>query len=212
MARRRSVMTFVVVASLLVPAASSLAATATVNFPRTLQGEVWTGQGQHCGTYAPGQVISAAQARQGFGPTIGPRFYGPVGWRIYQNDRNSGQCPIETTNHGRTWRVARWVLATDWAGGSLYFVSHLTMISANEVLAWGSSSLDVTSDAGRTWYNVFAGEEQVALTGLVATSNLATGIELVTGAWPNPLSAVPRATYRPTNASLTKWTLVAVTR
>jgi len=211
MLRRRLVVMVVCALALLVPCDATFAATLIGNFPRTLVGEVWTGQGQHCGNFAPGRVLSASQARPGFGPTIGPSFYGDVGWRIYQNGRNSGQCPLESTDHGRTWRVARWVLATDWAGGSSYFVSHLTMVSPRVVLAWGASSLDVTSDAGRTWYNVIVPEEQVALTGLVASNNLATGIRLVAGAWPDPLTAIPRATYRPLNTSYTRWTLVAQT-
>jgi hypothetical protein len=173
---------------------------------------VWTGQKIHCYQYAPGQLISATLARQGFGPTIGPSFYGSVGWRILQEGRNAPQCPIETTDHGATWRVARWVLAAAWVGGSSYFVSHLMMMSSGEVFAWGASSLDFTTNAGRTWYNVFVPERQVAVTGLVAKNNLEMGMQLVVGSWPNPLTSIPRATYRPTNAAFTYWTLVSVKR
>jgi hypothetical protein len=187
-------------------------ASSSAPFPRSLHAQVWTGQEIRCYDLAPGHVISPALARHGFGPTIGPNYYGPVGWRILQEGRNAPQCPIETTDHGATWHVARWVLAAAWVGGSSYFVSHLMMMSADQVWAWGSSSLDCTINAGRTWYNVFTPERQVALTGLIARSNLEMGMKLVVGSWPDALTSIPRATYRPTNPAFTDWTLVSVNR
>lgn len=210
MRRSRLLATMVVVASPYGALTAGASSIASLGFPRTLLAQVWTGQRIHCYGFSPGQVISAALARQSFGPTIGPSYYGPVGWRILQEGRNAPQCPIETNDHGARWQVARWVLAAAWAGGSSYFVSHLIMLSPRQVYAWGESSLDFTTNGGRTWYNVFVPERQVALTGLIATSNVATGMQLVAGSWPNPLTAIPRATYRPTNAGFTTWTIVSV--
>lgn len=64
----------------------------------------------------------------------------------------TAQFPVESTDGGRRWVVAGPLLANDWVGGSMYYVSRVSAYAARVVAMAGNGVVDTTFDGGRTWY------------------------------------------------------------
>jgi Neuraminidase (sialidase) len=61
------------------------------------------------------------------------------------------QFPVTSTDHGHQWTVAGPLLANDWVGGSLYYVTRVTACSPTVVAMVGIAVVDVTVDGGHAW-------------------------------------------------------------
>jgi hypothetical protein len=84
------------------------------------------------------------------------------GFALANGSTDSATYPARTTDGGRTWRVAGpqfHIDAADAAEG----VEYVGIASAHTQYAYGSSVVDVTSNAGRTWYEAFLGEQVAAV-------------------------------------------------
>jgi hypothetical protein len=65
---------------------------------------------------------------------------------------NAGQYPVRSIDGGTHWTVAGPLLASDWAGGSLYYVTKVIPESSSAVVMVSNSIIDVTVDGGRQWF------------------------------------------------------------
>jgi hypothetical protein len=69
-----------------------------------------------------------------------------------------GPAQFPVTYSGRdSWSDAGPLLATDWAGGSLYIVTHVTSCSTAVAAMVGQGVVDTTFDGGRQWYQFGSG-------------------------------------------------------
>ena len=99
--------------------------------------------------------------------------------RVFANARDgfalagedSAEYPVHSTNGGGTWRIDGpqvHIDAADEAEG----VGYVGIAGPRTFYAYGSSAVDVTANAGRTWWQAFLGEFVLAVVpsgvGLVA--------------------------------------------
>jgi hypothetical protein len=112
--------------------------------PRTMTGEMITARG---GTLARGTVLKSS--------TI-------FSTRVFRTDqdgfalatRNSADYPVLTTNGGVSWKIAGPALHVDAADGPAA-VESVGVSGSTVDFAYGSGAIDVTSNGGTTWYQVF---------------------------------------------------------
>jgi hypothetical protein len=95
-----------------------------------------------------GTTLSAAQARRVTLESSGPTYR----WGVWKENAGPGQFPVRSVDGGTRWTAAGPQLATDWAGGSLYFVSKVISESSSSVVMVSNSVIDVTTDGGHQWY------------------------------------------------------------
>lgn len=70
-------------------------------------------------------------------------------------DEGTAQYPARSTDGGRTWRIDGPQVHVDAADGPAA-VGSVGDAGARTLFAYGSSAIDSTSDAGRTWWQTFA--------------------------------------------------------
>ncbi len=132
-----------------------------------------------------GTQLSAAQARW---VTISS----PAGrdrWGVWRLNGMSETFPVRSVNGGATWREAGPMLATDWVGGSLYYVSKVFSEGPAAVVMVSNSVIDVSTDAGRQWYQYLNSAD----TWDIASYSASGAIELrISGA---SYSQVPKGRY-----------------
>ncbi|MFI5034619.1 MAG: hypothetical protein ACHQFZ_00235 [Acidimicrobiales bacterium] len=75
-----------------------------------------------------------------------------VQWSVWCDQ--AAQFPVVSSDGGRHWRVAGPLIANDWAGGSLFYVSKVTAFSPDVVAMTGVGVIDTTFDGGRTWHQL----------------------------------------------------------
>ncbi|MGH3733680.1 MAG: hypothetical protein ACRDVC_09970 [Acidimicrobiales bacterium] len=59
---------------------------------------------------------------------------------------------MRSDDDGEHWTVVGPLLATDWAGGGLYYVSKVIAESPSVAVMVSDSIIDVTVDSGHQWY------------------------------------------------------------
>ena len=74
----------------------------------------------------------------------------------------SGEVPARTTYGGNTWRIDGPQFHVDAADGP-EAVAYVGLVSPNVEYAYGASVVDVSTDAGRTWWEAFLGENVTAV-------------------------------------------------
>jgi hypothetical protein len=95
-----------------------------------------------------GTKLTAAEARW---VTI-KSAVGTDRWGVWRLDGVSETFPVRSVNGGATWTEAGPMLATDWAGGSLFYVSKVYSEGPHAVVMVSNSVIDVSTDGGRQWY------------------------------------------------------------
>jgi photosystem II stability/assembly factor-like uncharacterized protein len=93
-----------------------------------------------------------------------------VGNRVFSNSRDGfalanarqAQYPARTTDGGRTWRIDGPQLHVDAADGP-EAVNSVGVVGARTLFAYGSSAVDVSTDAGQSWWETFLGALVVAV-------------------------------------------------
>jgi hypothetical protein len=73
-----------------------------------------------------------------------------VSWGVW--DKEAAQFPVRSVDRGLHWEAAGPQLANDWAGGSLFYVTKVFYESPTSVVMVSNYVVDVTVDAGHTWY------------------------------------------------------------
>ncbi len=105
------------------------------------------------------------------GDAVGARVFinGKIGFALANDE--SATVPARTTDGGRRWTIDGPQFHVDAADGA-EAVGSVGIVSPNTEFAYGSSVVDVSTDAGRTWWEAFLGENVTAVVpgahGLVA--------------------------------------------
>lgn len=111
-------------------------------------------------------------------------------WGVWQRNEGPAQFPVRSIDGGAHWTAAGPQLATDWAGGSLYYVTKVLSETPSAVVMVSNSIIDVTTDAGRQWYQYINTADVWSIT-LHATSFSGIGIRV----GPASYSSLPKASY-----------------
>lgn len=94
---------------------------------------------------ARGTVLTPGQAR-GVEDVSGS----VVRWGVYH--AQASQYPVRSRDAGRTWMVMGPSLSGDWAGGSTFLVTESFALNEDCVYYASNSVIDLSMNAGRTWY------------------------------------------------------------
>jgi hypothetical protein len=73
-------------------------------------------------------------------------------WGVWRPNGDGGLYPVRSLDGGVHWRAAGPLLATDWAGGGIYYVGKVISDGPSSVVMVSNAVIDVTTDAGRQWY------------------------------------------------------------
>ena len=93
-----------------------------------------------------GTTLPAAQARGVKVESVGSTYR----WGVWYKNQSS-TFPVRSADGGAHWTAAGPQLATDWAGGSLYYVTKVIAESPTAVVMVSNSIIDVTTDGGHRW-------------------------------------------------------------
>jgi hypothetical protein len=138
-----------VVAVLVVAFAVSLASAAAAPYPSALtmqHGLLFSNAVSNIPKW--GTELTAAEVRWVTIKSVG----GIDRWGVWKIGGESETVAVRSVNGGATWRVAGPMLATDWVGGGLYYVSKVFGEGLNTVVMVSNSVIDVSTDGGRQWY------------------------------------------------------------
>jgi hypothetical protein len=150
--RRRSIavaLSLLVLAAVVTTTLTGLGASATSSpFPATIKAHLWNPKP---GVMGPNLPFGARVILRGPQSRICEDVaVAGVEWSVWCD--LAAQFPVVSTDGGRQWRVAGPLVASDWAGGSMFYVSKVTAYSAEVVAMTGAGVTDTTFDGGRTWF------------------------------------------------------------
>lgn len=107
------------------------------------------------GAVRPGTAVSSSQL-------LTTRVFANASDGFALGDVGSAQYPAHSVDGGRTWRIDGPQVHIDAADGA-EGVGYVGAAGSRAFFAYGSSAVDVTTDAGRTWWETFLGELVVAV-------------------------------------------------
>jgi hypothetical protein len=177
---------YVACATLVLAVFSSTVAGATSSpYPATLTMQRGLSQSSTNPALPWGTTLTAAQARQVTLKSSGPTFR----WGVWKKNGGPETFPVRSTDGGAHWTAAGPQLATDWAGGSLFYVSKVIPESSTSVVMVSNSIIDVTTDRGHQWYQYLNTADNWSITGHAVSG----GIGLRIG--PASYALLPKASY-----------------
>jgi len=95
-----------------------------------------------------GTALTAAQARAVKFKSSGPN----IRWGVWQEHGTAGQFPVRSTDGGAHWASVGPQLASDWAGGGIFYINNVIPESSLSVVMVSDAVIDVTIDGGHRWY------------------------------------------------------------
>ena len=95
-----------------------------------------------------GTVLTGAQARWVKFKSSGPKYR----WGVWEEHGTARQFPVRSTDGGAHWKAAGPQLASDWAGGGIFYVIKVIPESPLSVVMVSNAVIDVTTDRGHQWY------------------------------------------------------------
>jgi hypothetical protein len=94
-----------------------------------------------------GTTLTAAQAR-----SVTVKSSGRTDrWGVW-NTGTGPEFPVRSTDGGARWTAAGPLLATDWAGGSIYYINKVIAEGSSAVVMVSNFVIDVSTDSGHQWY------------------------------------------------------------
>lgn len=97
---------------------------------------------------------------------------------------------MRSTDGGVHWEAAGPQLASDWAGGALYYITRVIPVSPLAVVMVSNAVIDVTVDAGRQWYQYLHPAANWSITAH-AFSGDRIGLRIGPASW----VSLPKASY-----------------
>lgn len=122
-------------------------------FPRVLRmqkGLQFSNGGHHYpfGTAIPSNQDKWVQHRSGPASDM---------WGVWEANGSPSVYPAESTDGGADWSVVGPQLATDWAGGSIFYIDKVFVDGDGVVVMVSNAVIDLTTDGGRQWYQYLNG-------------------------------------------------------
>ncbi len=133
-----------------------------------------------------GTSLTASQARWVTLRSSGPTYR----WGVWKENGGPGRFPVRSIDGGARWTAAGPQLATDWAGGGIFYVSRVISESSSAVVMVSNAVIDVTTDGGHQWYQYVNGADNWSITAHAVSFG---GIGLRIG--PASYSTLPKASY-----------------
>jgi hypothetical protein len=165
---------------------ATVASAASSPYPATLKMQRGLSQSATGQALPWGTALTAVQARRVTLKSSGSTYR----WGVWKEHAGPGQFPVRSVDGGVHWTAAGPQLATDWAGGSLYFVSKVIPESSSSVVMVSNSIIDVTTDGGHQWYQYLNTADNSSITGHAVGGG---GIGLRIG--PASYALLPKASY-----------------
>lgn len=132
-----------------------------------------------------GTVLPATQSRWIKFESSGPTDE----WGVWQENGDPGSFPVRSIDGGAHWRAAGPQLATDWAGGGIYFVNKVISDGPSAVVMVSNAVIDVSTDGGRQWYQYLNPASDWIISS--ETVNVGIGIQIR----PFPDGNLPKRSY-----------------
>jgi hypothetical protein len=133
-----------------------------------------------------GTTLSSSQAR-----LVSIRSTGPsIQWGVWMKNGHAGQYPVRSIDGGAHWTTAGPLLASDWAGGSLYYVTKVLPEGASAVVMVSNSIIDVTTDAGHHWFQYLNAAGNWSISRHTVNGG-GIGIRVIPPSW----AALPKSSY-----------------
>jgi hypothetical protein len=149
-----------------------------------------------------GTTIPSSQTRWVMIKSSGPAYR----WGVWQKNGGPAQYPVRSIDGGVHWTAAGPQLATDWVGGSLYYVTKVITESSSSVVMVSNSIIDVTVDGGRQWFQYLysAGDWSI-------NRHTVAGCISIHVSPPSWATSLPQGSYAIYNLDLThlRWSRVA---
>lgn len=103
-----------------------------------------------------GTKLSAAQSH--WVTLSSPPYRGSTfRWGVWRKGGGPSQFPVRSSDGGAIWMAAGPQIASDWAGGGIYFVDRVIWESPTSVVMVSNAVIDVTTDGGHHWYQYLNG-------------------------------------------------------
>jgi hypothetical protein len=93
-------------------------------------------------------------------------------WGVWKEHGTAGQLPVRSTDGGAHWMAAGPQLASDWAGGGIYYVSKVISEGLTSVVMVSNAVIDVTTDGGRQWYQYLNSASDWIISGQVVKGGI----------------------------------------
>lgn len=133
-----------------------------------------------------GTKLTAAQARWVTLRSSGDAYQ----WGVWRENGEPATFPVRSIDGGVHWMAAGPLLATDWAGGSLYYVGRVISESASSVVMVSNSVIDVTTDSGHHWFQ-YLNPDDIWSMSAHRVSGGGIGLRIA----PASYSSLPKASY-----------------
>ena len=133
-----------------------------------------------------GVQLTAAQSRWVTIKSSGPTDR----WGVWQAKGGPAQFPVRSIDGGAHWAAAGPQLASDWAGGSLYYITKVIGGGSSTVVMVSNAIIDVTTDGGRLWYQYLHTDANWSI-----TAHVVSGGEMGLRIGPAKGAALPKASY-----------------
>ena len=172
----------------LVCAAFSLSGAGSVSspYPATLTMQRGLTESASGHALAWGTALTGAQARWVRLSSSGTIYR----WAVWKEGGGPAQFPVRSVGRGAHWIAAGPQLATDWAGGGIYFVNRVIAQSSSTVVMVSNAVIDVTTDGGHQWYQYLNAYDNWSIIAHLVGGG---GVGLRIG--PASYSSLPKASY-----------------
>lgn len=112
-----------------------------------------------------------------------------VEWGVWKQAGGPPQFPVRSVDGGAHWTVAGPLLATDWVGGGIFYITRVIPEGPSAVAMVSGAVIDVTVDAGRLWYQYVNGADNWSFTSHPVSSHIGLRVG------PASYSLLPKASY-----------------
>ncbi len=176
---------FVPVALVAAVCSATVAGAATSPYPLTLSMQKGLTESSAGHALPLGTELAAPQEHWLKFATTGATYR----WAVWDKSGGPAQYPVRSTDGGRHWSAAGPQLATDWAGGGIYFVDRVIAESASTVVMVSNAVIDVTTDGGHRWFQYLNAYDNWSMTAYAIHG--AVGLRI----GPASYSSLPKASF-----------------
>lgn len=113
-----------------------------------------------------------------------------VEWGVWRQDGASPEFPVRSLDGGAHWTTAGPLLATDWAGGGIFYPTRVISEGSSAAVFVSGAVIDLTVDAGHHWYQYVNGADNWSI-----TKHAVAGGVISLRVSPATYASLPKASY-----------------
>jgi hypothetical protein len=111
-------------------------------------------------------------------------------WGVWKWHGGPAEFPVRSTDGGAHWTAAGPILASDTAGGAIFYINRVIPESSSAVVMVSNAVIDVSTDRGHQWYQYLNGADNWVMAAYAVHGG---GIGLRIG--PASYATLPKASY-----------------